>query len=313
MESFIKAYGRCKKFFILLVLLCVQADIFFAAEKEASTDAYEPLFLYAQSLHNNGAFEQALVEYKRYIFMQAYSRGIHQTQAFENLAALYAQNNEWNLAAQTQYKAILSSLQDEDNPEKTDLLRKKHIYYLAEQAKTEKFSFQENLHIFTYLNLPDFSSEIKETAAFYSFKNLIETARWETAQKEFNSFTTTYPQAFSPEEYSIIQQNLDNIITFKPKKLEVARYLSLFPGLGQLYAADYKDSLNAFLLNGSLIALSVYSICTLDLWTFSLLEFDPLIRFMKGNIYNAQKDAHEYNTRHINAYTKEIMDLLDLH
>ena len=146
-----------------------------------------------------------------------------------------------------------------------------------------------------------------------SITSLLHFAAIPKKQKEFNSFTTTYPQAFSPEEYSIIQQNLDNIITFKPKKLEVARYLSLFPGLGQLYAADYKDSLNAFLLNGSLIALSVYSICTLDLWTFSLLEFDPLIRFMKGNIYNAQKDAHEYNTRHINAYTKEIMDLLDLH
>ena len=32
-KSFIKAYGRCKKFFILLVLLCVQADIFLQQKK----------------------------------------------------------------------------------------------------------------------------------------------------------------------------------------------------------------------------------------------------------------------------------------
>ena len=319
MESFTKAKALrcCKKFFLLILLLsaglCAGTGVCFAAENKTSNDAYESLFLYAQTLHNNGAFEQAQVEYKRYIFMQDYSRGIHQTQAFENLAALYAQNNEWELAAQTQYKAILSSLEDEDSAEKTDLLRQKHIFYLAQQAKAQNFSFQENLFIFSYLNLPEFSSDVKETAAFYSFKNLIETARWETAQTEFNLFTAAYPQAFTAEEYSIIQENLNNIITFKPKKLEAARYLSLFPGLGQLYAANYKDSLNAFLLNGSLIAVSVYSICTLDLWTFSLLEFEPLLRFMKGNIYNAQKDAHEYNTRHINAYTKEIMDLLDLH
>ena len=91
----------------------------------------------------------------------------------------------------------------------------------------------------------------------------------------------------------------------------LAGYLSLFPGLGQLYAGDYKDSINAFLLNGSLIAVSVYSICTLDLWTFSLLEFNPLAHFMQGNIYNAQKDAYEYNRRFIDAHKKELLQIFD--
>ena len=33
---------------------------------------YTDLFLYAKSLHNAGAYDQAEVEYKRYIFMQNY-------------------------------------------------------------------------------------------------------------------------------------------------------------------------------------------------------------------------------------------------
>jgi hypothetical protein len=92
----------------------------------------------------------------------------------------------------------------------------------------------------------------------------------------------------------------------------LAGYLSIMPGLGQLYAGDYLDSLNAFLLNGSLIALSVWSLCSLDFWTFSLLEFNPLIHFMQGNMYNAQKDVYEYNQGKIKGFYSPIIDIIDL-
>ena len=91
----------------------------------------------------------------------------------------------------------------------------------------------------------------------------------------------------------------------------LAAYLSIFPGLGQLYAGNYADSLNAFLLNGSIIAVSAWSIYTLDLWTFSLLEFNPLIHFMQGNIYNAQKDVYEYNQRKYKAFSGQILEIVD--
>ena len=303
MKKYIKA-----AFCGLLFLLGASAN-FYASP--AVSDAYEDLFFYAQKLEAGGASEQAEVEYKRYIFMQDYSAGVHQTQAFESLAGLYADNGQWELAAETVQKAILSSVAMGEPAPQTDELRKKHILYLLQAAQKNRTRLSENLSVFSYINLPEFSAEIKQAAVRASFENLVQLGLWETARSEFELAMDADPLLYDEEQASVIRTNLDKIIAFKPKNQILAGYLSFFPGLGQLYAGDGKNALNAFLLNGSLIAVSVYSIVTLDLWTFSLLEFNPLIHFMQGNMYNAQKDAYEYNTRRLQAYSKEIMEIIE--
>ena len=293
-------------------ILCLIGSVSFFYASSPDSDVYEDLFLYAKNLQEGGAAEQAEVEYKRYIFMQEYSAGIHQAEAFEQLAELYAANEKWELAAQTIQKAILSSIDYNEPEEKTDYLRQKHIFYLTQNARQNKTQLSQNLFVFSYINLPDFSDTVKQTAMRANFQNLIQLELWETAKKEFEAGLQAYPQLFTEYEAAVIRKNLDKINTFKPKNQILAGYLSFIPGLGQLYAGDYKDSLNAFLLNGSLIAISAYSLVNLDFWTFSLLEFNLLTHFMKGNIYNAQKDAYMYNTSRIGAYSKEITDLFGI-
>ena len=311
--KFLIRLKKTRKTFLLFLILAVTN---FYAFSEPQKDLYEDIFFYAQKLQQGGALEQAELEYKRYIFMQDYSAGIYQVQAFEQLADLYASTDRWNYAVETIRKAILSleASGDQDATDShADLLRKKHILYLTKQAKAEKSNLADNIYIFSYINLPDFSDSIHQAASLAVFENLITNEYWKTAQDEFDNTVQNYPTLFTTYEEETIRTNLEKLNNFKPKKQMLAGYLSFFPGLGQLYAGDYKDSLNAFLLNGSIIALSVYSICTLDLWTFSLLEFDPLVRFMKGNIYNAQKDAYRYNTSHLSMYSKEIITVLENH
>ncbi len=303
MEKFIKS-----AFCGLLCLLGARTIVY---ASPVVSDAFEDLFFYAQRLEAGGALQQAEVEYKRYIFMQDYSAGTHQTQAFESLAGLYAKNEQWELAAETVQKAILSSVAMGTPETQTDELRKKHIFYLLQEAQNNRTKLSENLSVFSYINLPDYSAEVKQTAMCASFKNLIQLGLWETARNDFELAMEANSLLYTEEQASVIRTNLEKIIAFKPKNQILAGYLSFFPGLGQLYAGDYKDALNSFLLNGSLIAVSVYSIVTLDLWTFSLLEFNPLIHFMQGNMYNAQKDAYEYNTRRLAVYSKEIMEIIE--
>ena len=294
-----------KMTFLIFLVLAITNSFVFAAP---NSDPYESVFLYAKTLEQGDAYEQAELEYKRYIFLQDYSAGTHQTEAFTALAGLYEKNSQWDLAAQTMYKAILSDQQD--TPATSDKLKIDHIRFLANSPEKSSFSFTENLFIFSYLNLPDFSDTVKQYAYLSAIEKDLNDDRTENAATTFSIFKYTFPDFFTSEESEAISTGFEKLRNYKPKNQMLAAYLSLFPGLGQLYAGNYKDSLNAFLLNGSLIAVSAYSIVTLDLWTFSLLEFNPLVHFMKGNIYNAQKDVYEYNTRHLQEYKEEILSII---
>ena len=266
---------------------------------EGVEGTYTDLFLYAKSLHNAGVYEQAEVEYKRYIFMQNYVQGQDEylAEAFCALATLYELKENYSLAVQSIQKAINTLEQKEAAEEQLEQLRILHIKYLEQEAQGKNPYLCDNLFIFSYINLPNFSDEIKKQAYTAAISNAVSGGRIEYAQKTFETASDLLPAAWDEQQKNEISAGFEKFLAFKPKNQKLAGYLSFFPGLGQLYAHDYKDAANAFLLNGSLIAVSAWSICTLDFWTFSLLEFNPLFRFMQGNIYNAQKDAYQYNLK----------------
>ena len=296
--------------FLTLIFLFFATTVF--AVPEHVEGAYDDIFLYAQSLHYCGAYEEAEVEYKRYIFMQSYvtQKSEYLTEGFCALAELYEKKQEWTLAAEAIQKAIVTLDQNEENLSMLEHLQCKHILFLKNEAEQSKQNLSDNLYIFSYMNLPEISETTKKYAYSAAIADAVSKGRIEYAQNIFNTATELIPAIWNEQQQEIIGTSLQNLMAFKPKNQKLAGYLSFFPGLGQLYAHDYKDSLNAFLLNGSIIAVSVWSLCTLDFWTFSLLEFDPIIRFMQGNIYNAQKDAYQYNLKKQQELSAPICEIL---
>ena len=304
------------KLHISFIALLVTTNLFLfatpASQTSSAADIYEDVFLYAQKLEQGGAYDQAELEYKRYIFLQDYSEGLYQTQAFTSLAGLYEKNEQWELAAQTIQKAILSQQNNDTAPqEQQDKLKLDHIRFLEKTTEGTSSRLYDNLFIFSYINLPEFSDEIKQYANLCSIENDINKGRFLQAQQTFENMATLFPNFFSQEDSELLKSNFTALDTLKLKKPLLAGYLSIFPGLGQLYAGNFGDSLNAFLLNGALIAVSAYSIWTLDFWTFSLLEFNLVTHFMKGNIYNAQKDAYQYNENKQNIYKNQIKSIIE--
>ena len=303
-ESFAKKQRKSMKKSIKLILaqFVFLSSFFLMHAATGSEGPYDNLFFYAQSLYTAGAYEEAEVEYKRYIFMQNYAPGQSEnlTNAFCALAELYEKKEQWELAAETIQNAINSiktTEESEGNEQFADSLRITHIKYLYKAFENSKAFLSDNLYIFSYMNLPQISELVRQCAYSAAISNAIISGRLEYAEQTFSKAMELFPQGWDNQQREIIISQFQKLNSFKPKNQKLAGYLSFIPGLGQLYAANYKDSLNAFLLNGSLIAVSVWSICTLDFWTFSLLEFNPIIRFMQGNIYNAQKDAYQYNLK----------------
>lgn len=302
---------------IQLIILLLTAKAFgqgitnFTGTLPQASSPYEDIFIYACNLHNKGAYDQAEVEYKRYLFMSNYQNVQYETEALCSLAALYELKENYPLAAETCQKAIQTLAKKEIDPEKIDKLRLIHIRLLSLAALQSKEYLSNNLYIYSYMKLPQMSEQIKKEAYAAAISDALMNGRIDYAQKTFDAAVEALPNVWNTQERKIIFSAFADLNKFKPKKQKLAGYLSFVPGLGQLYAANYKDSLNAFLLNGSLITLSVWSLCTLDFWTFSLLEFNPLIRFMQGNIYNAQKDAYQYNLKKQQELSQPILQELN--
>ena len=298
---------------IFIVHICFLFFLTAGLSAQQKSDPYEDIYRQAQSLYQAQALEQAETEFKRYIFMQDYAQGNFLIQSFCSLADIYEKEERWSLAAQTIQNAI-NSIENPDNEalqELTDSLRIKHIRYLYKAYQNSKKYLSDDLFIFSYMNLAEVSDKVKQCAYSAAIANAVTKGRIEYAQKTYEKAIELFPQGWNEEDLQTMEQNFQKLASFKPKNQRLAGYLSFIPGLGQLYATNYKDALNAFLLNGSIIAVSVYSIFTFDFWTFSLLEFDPLLRFMKGNIYNAQKDVYAYNLNKQNEFTKPILECLE--
>ena len=288
------------KAIVLQLILLFSSLPFFAQQQDIlprNPNYYSDVFFYALSLYQSGAYEQAEVELKRYIFMQNYAKGKYEAAALNALAGIYEMKNEYAMAADCTQKAIVLCEQNGSEQSYINALRVSHINYLEKAAEGKKDFLSDNLFIYSYMNLPEFSDTIRLRAYIAVISNAVQNGRIEYAQKTYTKAVELFPQAWTEEQQTIIRDSFEKLNKFKPKNQKLAGYLSFIPGLGQLYAANFSDSLNAFLLNGSLIAVSVWSLCTLDFWTFSLLEFNPIIRFMQGNIYNAQKDAYQYNLK----------------
>lgn len=292
-----------KSFVIFLLFLFIALPLF-------SKD-YSDIFFYATRLFNEGACEEAEVEYKRYLFMQNYEKGQYETDAYCALAKLYEEKENYSLAADCINNAItVEECKAEKNESYIEAFRIAHIKYLELAYQNSDEYLSDNLFIFSYMNLPEISEDTKKCAYAAAISNAISKGRIEYAKNTFNQAVELFPQVWNEQELETINTSFEKLMKFKPKKQKLAGYLSFFPGLGQLYAANYKDSLNAFLLNGAIITACVWSICTLDFWTFSLLEFNPFMRFMQGNIYNAQKDAYQYNIKKQQELSAPICEIL---
>ena len=66
------------------------------------------------------------------------------------------------------------------------------------------------------------------------------------------------------------------------------------PGLGQMYAGDWRDGLNALILNGLALGFISNAIHRRDYRDAALIS-SISIRYYTGNIYNAEMDVRKYN------------------
>ncbi len=113
----------------------------------------------------------------------------------------------------------------------------------------------------------------------------------------------------SPQKENFVKA-IEEAQNYKGKNPKLALALSFVPGMGQFYAHQWKDGLNAFVLNGALWTVSAWSVWHLNFFDFFILEMDPDYRFFRGNLYNAQKDVYIYNEAQVEEILSAVYNSL---
>lgn len=275
---------------LVLYILCLLGVTFvlfpFCVELAIADDALS----LADQLLRSGDYYSAVTEYKRFIFFNkdhmAVAEDEHVSYAFYNMGLAYRAYGDWQSAIDALSESILTTaipdVADERRITLAGTLIASGNYSLArlELARVLEFSRSPSLR----LKAIYFSG----IASLYMFD-------WDSAKKAFNNFYSMH----ADEKAEDRAKKVESILTQAEagyRSVKLAKVLSaILPGAGQVYAGDWRDGLNAFILNGSLFGLVIHSLYKKD-YKSALLIFSLLTsRYYLGNIYRAGMDVRRYN------------------
>lgn len=279
---------------IVLILMVANYSIFRAQS--------ETLKL-ADELYENKNYESALTEYLRVKFQITSSSSNTNYLITLKISNCLEKLKNYERAIEN-YNQALSECSQDSMRQKIKL--RIAINYLAHG----NYSMAE-LNLLKLYNSSE--GENKVVVQFYLFITSIRQYNWNKAREYLEKLqeivVTNEDKLFLLDLHAIVlkaeshQQQSVGVD-------EVKKYSTIFPGLGQLYAGDHKNALNAFILNGSLIYLSIYTIVNanfIDAIGYLFLSY----RYYNGNIERAGMIAEKINTDKQNEFYNEIVGYLN--
>lgn len=229
-----------------------------------------------------GFYEEAITEYKRYLYFNPSTELA--SDAYYKIAHAYKNQNRWDDVVIALRQAIHTSAND-------SIKQEREIALAATYIAAKRYSLGEILllKILTYTEHP----YLKQKALLLHGVACLYSSKWEAAQSSFDAYFQEQPE---PTLQADIDTLLHEARNFSYKSPDDARGLStLIPGLGQFYVGDYKNALNAFLLNGGLAAWMIYKLWHGYLGDAYVIYYFLFRRYYYGNRYHAQRLAQEYN------------------
>ena len=269
--------------------------LFFAV---VTVSASDPALNLGDRLFALGDYDAAITEYKRFLFFDA-----NHPQAGEvhfKIGLAYRAQEWWADAVEAMIAAVQLTTETEFQAERrvelavTLIASGTYDLALVELIKVDMQSQSARLH--------QRARFLRGIAYLYQFK-------WEQAQSVFQAYFDETPNA--AEAATEIDALFSEAVNLSQKSEKTARLLSTFlPGLGQTYAGDWKNGVNALLLNGVLGYVTLDAAIERD-YDDALLSFFFLFhRYYSGNRYRAAEAAQTFNDRENRRHVEKILQAL---
>lgn len=276
-----KVLNRCISLFLLSAFLLF-SDFTAIAEEL-------PLSL-GEHLAAQGNYDAAITEYKRFLFFHPDNEGIGEV--YYNIGLAYRAQGLWSEAVTSLRAATHLATDDEAKSE-----------YQLELAVTLIAAQDYDLARLELIKVTmrTLSPELYRRALFLQAVASLYQFRWEDARESLRNYTTD----------ERLYELFDAAAGMPLKSVKFAEVLSaIFPGAGQVYAGDWRDGLNALLLNGVLGFLTVDAV--LDGYYVDAALFGVFIfwRYYRGNTFRAGQGAEQFNQRESRRAAEAILQRL---
>lgn len=257
----------------------------------ASGQSIDQTFAFANSLLENGRYQEAVESYKRVLFFD--QDEVYGPKVYRNIADCLYQTGAFGEAAYYYDLAYFTSPSERAKVEVS--LQKTSCHLILgeyNQAQTELFNIPERL-----------PQELLEQKIFYEALLSFALNDFDKAEKLFKKVASD-----TLEVERIFDKNA-KIDRLKPK---TAKTLSvILPGLGQFYAGDIKNGLNSLLLTGGLMFIGIRSAINTSFIDAAISVLPWFQRYYTGGYKKAEVIAEaKIKERRYKAFN-ELLDLVE--
>lgn len=256
------------KFFLAAIL------INFLLSFNLHSQSIEETYQFGNHQLTLGNYNNAISSYRRVLF---FDDGSYKGEIFSKLAKCYKLSGEYTKAHKYYDLAYFNTQNDSLRNEY--ILKKVYLYILN---KEYNYAHIEILNAKTHEN-----DYFRYKINFYKGIINFHKKQYELAHESFKS-------CFDVSEIEIIDKL--NILFQDNKKIDnlnpkVARYLSVIPGVGQLYSGYPREALNSFMLTTGLLILYSYTIFNYSLVDGMLAVLPWFQRYYLGGLEKAENLA----------------------
>jgi len=250
---------------------------------------------------NSENYYDAITEYKRYIFFNPAKEDNSISNTYYKIGLSYFHLGKQDEAISELRKSIQTANTDQTREErKIDLA----VVLIA----SGMYSSAEFLLIKVEMYSP--IPELKKKAAYLRGIASLYSYKWQQASEAFHAYFNE-PKDESQGMPEQLESLLNRAQNLKYKSPKLAKILStILPGSGQIYAGDWRNGINALLLNfttGYFFVNDILQRQYQDAFINYLFLFG---RFYRGNRYHAEEAAKKYNTQFNQALASQILKAL---
>jgi len=237
----------------------------------------------ADHFFQEGDYEQAITEYKRFLFF--FPQSPRSDEALLKIAQSFLNGKKWNEAIQA-IDRLLSRF-----PQTSFLDR---AFFLKGIAYREQNEHSKARALFERTKKLTVDPVLRDEAQKEIALTFVREENWGEAIRAFRQIDPASPLYGFAEPFA---QGLERIHELPYKSPQVAGFLAaILPGAGHLYVERYRDAGIAFLLNAAFLWGMVESFERKNYVVGGILTFFE-IGWYSGNIYSAVSGAHKFNRK----------------
>jgi tetratricopeptide (TPR) repeat protein len=263
------------------------------------SEANEALRL-ADALFNLQSYDESITEYKRFLFFNPDDE--RAGYGYYRIGLAYRAERNWEKAVD----ALKTSIKLTDN----DKLRDERTIELGiTLIASGNYSFAQ----MELLKVSEFSQYqfLKKKASHFQGVAYLYMYNWEGARRAFDTFYSHSSEQRRSEKAKNIDALLIEAQHLPYKSVTIAKTLSAFlPGTGQIYASNWRNGLNAMLINSLTAGLLLNAVMEKQYQDAALIFLLLFQRYYLGNRYQAAERIKEYNDTLNRQHAVKILQIL---